>query len=178
MGDSTQPHQRWASSGWMTWRILVAGALTATALTFSALSSGGTAPIGAAVPEPAIGLSLPIVTPPATPPSAEAQATTALATGVGQHSFLDVLNNKGGPDFLAVPDANLTDLVFAVCADLLGGNSVAQTLQDTQFLAVVDNPTWVLTDGDIGFVVGAADRCCARGSLPLSSGGPTPTLHR
>lgn len=140
----------------MTWRILVAGALTATALTFSAFGSGSMSPIAAAVPEPTIGLSLPIVTRPATPPSAQAQATTALAMGDEQRAFLDVLNNKGGPDFLAVPDANLPDLVFAVCSALLGGNSVSQTLQDAHFVAVVDNPTWVLTDGDIGFLVGAA----------------------
>jgi hypothetical protein len=144
-----------ASDGMMR-RILVVAGIAVTALTLAASNWASASLTAASVPAPITGLSLPISTPPVSAQPATMRAATALSIGTGQQTFLDVLNNRGGPDFVAVPDSNLVDLVYAVCADLSGGYTVVQTLQATLLAAEVYRPSWVLADGDMGFLIGAA----------------------
>lgn len=130
--------------------------ITGAALIMGAHSSGSSTPTVPVVATPTVGLTVTIFTPPPTTPAVRSRTTTALASSTGQGAFLDVINDDGGPDFVAVPDTNLVELVAATCADLALGISVAQTVEDTESEALASQPTWTLTDDDVGFVVGAA----------------------
>jgi hypothetical protein len=143
-------------SGRAVRRLLAAAGITAAGLIVGAHNSGGTTPTALSGDTPSVGLSVPIFTPPPTTPAVRGRTATALASGTGQRAFLDVINNDGGPDFVSVPDANLVELVGATCADLALGNSVAQSLEDTESDVMAYPPDRTLTDDDVGFLVGAA----------------------
>lgn len=156
MSFTARPHQGSGTTVRAARRLLVAAIITAAALIIGAHSSGSTTPTVPVVATSTVGLTVTIFTPPPTTPAVRSRTAAALASGTGQRAFLDVINNDGGPDFVAVPDANLVDLVAATCADLALGISVAQTLEDTESEALTYHPKWTLTDDDVGFVVGAA----------------------
>ena len=156
MSDANRPDPRSGTLGRAARRLLVAAGITSAALIAGVPSSGSITPTAPAVATSTVGLTLPIFTPPPTPTAVQARTASALKSGAGQEPFLDALNEDGGPDFVAVPDATLVNLVLATCANLALGNSVGQVLEDTGSEALAYQPPWTLTDEDVGFVVGAA----------------------
>jgi hypothetical protein len=156
MRDATRPEPRSGTSGRAARRLLVAVGITVAVLIAGVHSSGSSTPVAPAVATSTVGLTLPIVTPPPNPTAVQARTASALKSGGGPQAFLDELNEDGGPDFVAVPDASLVTLVLATCADLARGTSVGQVLEDTGSEARAYQPPWRLTDEDVGFVVGAA----------------------
>lgn len=156
MSSATRPDPRSGTSRRAARRLLVAAGITAAGLIMGAHSSGSTTPTVSDEATPTVGLSMPIFTLPPTTPAVRGRTATALASAPGHQAFLDVLNNDGGPDFIRVPDGKLVELVAGTCADLTLGNSVAQTLEDTESEVVAQPSESTLTDDDVGFVLGAA----------------------
>lgn len=111
-------------------RFIPVALVMAAGLTIAACSSGTSAPASA----------------PSTP--------TTSATSSPMTAYLTDLENHGG-DFSNLSVGVAETEGNGACEDFKAGGTVASTVQDGE-TAIAENPSWGLTDSDIGYLIGAA----------------------